>query len=216
MAHGRVGGKPLSRLGIKIFVEGGGDKKDGKAAIRQGMGELLKEVRDAASRKRLRWNIIACGSRNETFRKFIREIEGLTSGFTVLLVDAEGPVRKPPRRHLMDRDHWDMHEVNEDSVHLMIQTMETWIVSDVDTLGKFYGNGFQESALPSLVNLESRQKDDIERALKFATQSTTKGEYHKIRHAGRLLGLLNTTVVDTRCPSCKRLLDVLQKFIDSH
>lgn len=82
----------MSRLDIKIFVEGGGDGSSGKAAIRRGMGELLKGVRDAARRKKLRWNIIACGSRNETFRKFMHEIEGLRPGFTVLLVDAEGPV----------------------------------------------------------------------------------------------------------------------------
>ena len=213
---GALGAKPMSRLGIKIFVEGGGDKKEGKAAIRQGMGELLKEVRNAASHKRLGWNVIACGSRNETFRKFIHEIEKLTSGFAVLLVDSEDPVRQPPRLHLMERDHWDMRGVNEDSVHLMIQTMETWIVSDVNTLSKFYGNGFQEAALPSLVNLESRQRHDIERALKHATQGTTKGEYHKIRHAGKLLGLLTPTVIGTHCPSCRRLFDVLQEFIDSH
>lgn len=98
----------------------------------------------------------------------------------------------------------------------MIQTMETWIVSDVNTLGEFYGNGFQVSVLPPLVNLESNPRGNIERALKRATRSTTKGEYHKIKHAGGLLGLLNPTVVGRHCPSCKRLFDVLQEFIDSH
>ena len=170
---------------ISIFVEGGGDGRNGRAAIRQGMGGLLKEVRDAARRKKLRWRITACGGRNETFNQFIDEIERLTSGFAVLLVDAEGPVNQSPRLHLKERDRWDLQSIDEDNVHLMTQTMETWIVADVNALSTFYGNGFQQSALPSLDNLENRHKRDIERALKRATQGTTKNEYHKIRHAGR-------------------------------
>jgi hypothetical protein len=160
--------------------------------------------------------LTACGGRDEAFKKFMHEIESPTSDFVVLLVDSEGPVRKPPRLHLKERDHWDLPGVGEDNIHLMIQLMETWIVSDVDTLARFYGNKFRQSALPGAVNLENTQKRDIEKALARATKGTAKGAYKKISHAGTLLERLDPKVVGGRCPSCKRLFNVLQEFIDAH
>lgn len=167
----------------QIFVEGGGDGRSGKAAIRNGLDEFLKEAKEAARRKRMKWRLTACGSRDEAFKGFMHEIERPTSDFVVLLVDSEGPVREPPRLHLKQRDKWDLQGVGEDNIHLMIQMMETWIVSDVDTLARFYGNNFRRSVLPRAANLENTQKRDIERALANATRGTTKGEYKKIKHA---------------------------------
>ena len=201
---------------IKIFVEGGGDGKDGKAAIRNGMDGFLKEVKEDARRKRIKWQLTACGGRDEAFKRFMHEIERSASDFVVLLVDAEGPVRKPPRLHLQERDHWDLPGGSEDSIHLMIQMMETWMVADVNALAKFYGNNFRQSVLPRAVNLENTQKRDIEKALANATRSTTKGEYKKIGHAKELLERLDPKIVGGRCPSCERLFNVLQEFIDSH
>ena len=206
----------MTKVHIKIFVEGGGDGKDGKAAIRNGMDGFLEEVKEDARRKRIKWQLTACGGRDEAFKRFMNEIERSASDFVVLLVDSEGPVRKPPRRHLKERDHWDLSGVSEDNIHLMIQMMETWMVSDVNALAKFYGNNFRQSVLPRAVNLEDTQKRDIETALASATRSTTKGEYKKIKHARELLERLNPKVVGGRCPSCERLFNVLQEFIDSH
>lgn len=206
----------MTKVHIKIFVEGGGDGQSGKADIRNGMDGFLKEVKEAARRKRIKWRLTACGSRNEAFNKFMHELERPTSDFAVLLVDAEGPVCKSPRLHLKERDHWDLQEVGEGNVHLMIQMMETWIVSDVDTLAKFYGNNFRQAALPRAVNLENTQKRDIEKALANATKDTTKGEYKKIKHAKELLERLDPKVVGRRCPSCKHFFNVLQEFVDSH
>ncbi len=206
----------MTKVHIKIFVEGGGDGKDGKAAIRNGMDGFLEEVKEDARRKRIKWQLTACGGRDEAFKRFMNEIERSASDFVVLLVDSEGPVRKPPRLHLKERDHWDLSGVSEDNIHLMIQMMETWIVSDVNALAEFYGNNFRQSVLPRAVNLEDTQKRDIETALASATRSTTKGEYKKIKHARKLLERLNPKVVGGRCPSCERLFNVLQEFIDSH
>lgn len=207
----------MTKVHIKIFVEGGGDGKDGKAAIRNGMNGFLKEVKEAADRKNnIKWRLTACGGRDDAFKRFMHEIERSTSDFVVLLVDSEGPVRKLPRLHLKERDHWDLPGVSEDNIHLMIQLMETWIVSDVNMLAEYYGKDFRQSALPRAVNLENTQKRDIEKALANATRDTTKGEYKKIKHAGALLERLNPKVVGGRCPSCERLFNVLQEFIDSH
>ena len=207
----------MTKVHIKIFVEGGGDGRNGRAAIRNGMNGFLKEVKEAADRKKsIKWRLTACGGCNEAFDKFIHEIGQPTSDFVVLLVDSEGPVRKPPRPHLKEREHWDLQGVSEDQIHLMIQMMETWIIADVDTLAKFYGNKFRQSALPRAANLENTQKRDVERALAHATRGTTKGEYKKIKHAKELLEGLDPKVVSKRCPSCERLFSVLRGFIDSH
>ena len=206
----------MMKVHVKIFVEGGGDGRSGRAAIRNGMDEFLKEAKEAARRKRMKWRLTACGSRDEAFKGFIHEIERPTSDFVVLLVDSEVPVREPPRLHLQQRDKWDLQGVGEDNIHLMIQMMETWIVSDVDTLARFYGNNFRRSVLPRAANLENTQKRDIERALANATWGTTKGEYKKIKHAKELLERLDPKVVGGRCPSCGRLFSVVQGFINSH
>ena len=66
----------------------------------------------------------------------------------MLLVDAEGPVATGTCEHLRARDGWDMTGVDAQSVHLMVQTMEAWIVADADALGSYYGNGFNAGALP--------------------------------------------------------------------
>ena len=67
-----------------------------------------------------------------------------------------------------------MGGISEDSVHLMVQTMEAWIVADPDALAAYYGQGFRASALPSRPNLEEEDKDDILSALQRAIQNTGK------------------------------------------
>lgn len=207
----------MTKVYIRIFVEGGGDGPNGKAAIRNGMNGFLKKVKESAERKHnLKWRLIPCGGRDEAFKKFIHELERSPSDFVILLVDSEDPVYKSPRLHLRERENWGLQGVGEDNIHLMIQVMETWIVSDENTLAGFYGTNFRRKALPRANNLEKTQKRDIEKALADATRGTVKGEYKKIKHASELLKRLDPEVVGGRCRSCKRLFRVLQEFIDSH
>jgi hypothetical protein len=49
----------------EIYIEGGGDKKETKKAIRIGFSEFLKDLRQIAQKKRIRWQIIICGSRQK-------------------------------------------------------------------------------------------------------------------------------------------------------
>ena len=132
----------------------------------------------------------------------------------MLLVDAEGPVDEDPRSHLQLRDEWDMQFAEEDTVHLMVQTMETWIVSDSDVLSRYYGQNFNKNMLPTAANLEEVAKADVARALDQATIRTLKGRYHKIRHASDLLKRIDVEKVKARCPHCKRLFDELKQMID--
>jgi uncharacterized protein DUF4276 len=197
--------------GIAIYMEGGGSTAQGKATLRQGMSEFLGSLREAARQKRLTWKVVPCGSRSETRDAFLN---ANTPAFKVLLVDSEVAVADPsrPRAHLANPpDGWVFDKnFDEDSLHLMIQTMETWIVSDVKALEEFYEQGFVTSALPHAQNLELVTKADLTAALERATNGTrTKGKYHKIRHAGALLGKINPGIVRKRCPSCDRLFTTL-------
>jgi hypothetical protein len=106
----------------------------------------------------------------------------------VLLVDADAPVRiNSPWEHLKARDNLDKPAVVDDhNCHLRVQTMEAWFIADIPTLKKFYGQDFQENSIPKDDNVEIISKDILEPTLKTATGSTSKGEYHKVKHAYKL------------------------------
>ena len=56
--------------GVAIYMEGGGDGKDAKAALRQGMDTLLQPLEEAGRAKALRWKLVPCGACGEAFRGF--------------------------------------------------------------------------------------------------------------------------------------------------
>ena len=196
-------------------MEGGGDSRDTKTALRQGMEAFLITIKAAVREKSWRWKLICCGSRNETFRKFRKAFQDGEYAITVLLVDAEAPVEglvedRSVRDHLRSRDRWDLDFVSAaDVIHLMIQTMETWIVADQQALAKYYGKGFRGNALPRTINLEATAKTEISGALNRTTRYTQKGLYHKIRHTSDLLKKIDPQQVANRCPSCARLFNTL-------
>jgi hypothetical protein len=194
-------------------MEGGGDSNNGRAALRRGMDAFLAELKQAARNRRWGWKLACVGSRDNAFRAFRNATERCDGGVVILLVDAEDPVREAPRPHLHRRDGWELGFAQERSVHLMVQTMEAWIVADGDKLAAYYGQGFRKTALPGTPNLESVSKQTIERALEIATQATTKGRYQKIRHASQLLERVRPERVRERCAACGRLLDFLREVL---
>ena len=201
--------------GVAIYMEGGGDGKGAKAALRQGMDALLRPLKEAARAKALRWQLVPCGGRDKAFHGFWSAAVNGDDTIVVLLVDAEGPVNGARRSHLESRDGWDIQFADEDTVHLMVQTMETWIVADPDALSTYYGQRFNGNVLPRAKNLEEVVKADVERALNQATKRTTKGRYHKIKHARDLLKRIEVERVKQRCPHCARLFNVLGRMIDA-
>ena len=199
---------------VEIYMEGGGKGAGTKAALRQGMDAFLRELKDGVRAKSWRWKLVCCGSRNEAFRAFENSHRGRDDAIVVLLVDAESPVNDSPSTHLTARDGWDLTGMNDNFVHLMVQTMETWIVADPQTLADYYGQGFQANVLPSRPDLEDEDKTTVENALKRATRKTQKGEYHKIRHASELLNRMNSEKVQQRCRHCERLFHSLGRAIE--
>ncbi len=198
--------------GIAIYMEGGGDSTHSKDAIRLGMSEFLRQIRDRARARRWEWKVVACGSGRAARDAFINARARSPGLFNVLLVDSEGPVSGTPRAHLIAHG-WTL-DGGDGCFHLMAQTMETWIVADVDALKAYYRQGFLENALPKAVDLEVVAKADVQRALEHATKETQKGAYHKINHASALLAKIDPEKVRERCCHCRQLFEVLTTQLD--
>lgn len=180
------------------------------------MDTLLGPLKRAAGKKSMRWKLVCCGPRSEAFRTFQNAARREDGTIVLLLVDAEGPVvAKSPCEYLQACDGWDMATVDAGSVHLMVQTMETWIVADADALKRYYGRSFNAGLLPKAEDLESVPKSEVEASLRRATEGTGKGRYHKIRHASSLLQHVHADEVKARCRHCQRLFDELGRMIDA-
>ena len=202
---------------ITIYLEGGGDGKNTKSALRQGMDMFLSPIKQLARAKSWRWKLVPCGGRQQTYDRFRTAATNIPmEGIVVLLVDAEGAVRgSTARAHLQTRDNWDLEFATDDMVHLMVQAMETWIVADPDALAVYYGQHFLAKALPATANLENIPKVDITDALDRATRRTQKGTYHKIRHASEILKRVDQQRVRQRCPACAGLFSTLGQAISA-
>lgn len=195
---------------IAIYVEGGGDHPGPE--LRVGFDVLLKAQKEAARERRLRWSMVLCGGRKAACDAFLDAVRTEPEVVNVLLVDSEGPVAAETgdtkkdaaerRQHLKTRDGWNLDAVAAERIHLMVQCMEAWIVSDPEALASFYGQYFKANALPARQNLEEEPKQDLYDKLDKATNDKrlTKGRYGKIRHASELLKRIDPAKVAFRCP----------------
>ncbi|GDZ94655.1 hypothetical protein PA905_26110 [Planktothrix agardhii CCAP 1459/11A] len=190
---------------IRIYVEGGGDGKESKAAFREGMSKFLKRL--TGEQQQIKITCVVCGSRNAAHRNFTHDLTSHPDAINLLLVDSEDFVRvSSARQHLMNRDSWDdLSGIDENDIHLMVQVMESWLIADIDTLANYYGQGFNRNAIPRNNNVEQISKAQIESTLKRATQRTKKGEYHKIKHGPKILAMIDVSIVRERSFYCDRL-----------
>jgi Domain of unknown function (DUF4276) len=158
--------------------------------------------------------IRACGSRQNAFESFeIALAQSATSDdFPMLLIDSEAPATAAnPWRHLQTRDGWVRPGRATDSqCHLMVQCMEAWFLADRQALAGYFGQHFQESALPGNPNVEAVPKLDLFDGLGRATRQTSKGAYSKGKHSFPILGALDPAKVEAAAPSAKRFLDTLR------
>jgi hypothetical protein len=196
---------------IRIYVEGGGNDAQTKTLLREGFNYFLRDLVTIARTKRIRWHVIACGSRNQAFSDFLTALQTHSEAFNVLLVDSEEPVSKSPWQHLQERDPWKIGSIGDECCHLMVQTMEAWLIADLSALNRFYGRGFNENAVPKNPNVEQIDKKTLLSALMDATRNTSKGEYHKTRHGLKILELLEVSKVRNAAHHCDRLFKTLSE-----
>jgi hypothetical protein len=185
---------------IRIYVEGGGEGKNTKATFRQGMSQFLQNLTGQ------KIDCIVCGTRNNAYRHFKNALKSNSDAIHLLLVDSEDFVKVPsPKQHLIDRDHWELSEIDEENIHLMVQVMESWIIADIVALANFYGQKFNKNAIPQPNDIEQIAKANVESALKNSTKLTQKGEYHKINHGPNILAIVDVSIVRSKSAHCDRL-----------
>jgi len=200
---------------VKLYVEGGGVRKTTKSACRRGFRRFVER----SGLKGRMPDIVASGSRRSAYEAFAtRHRESANKNESaLLLVDAEGPVGKAlPWEYLNDRDGWNRPDgATDEQCHLMVQVMESWFLVDRTALEEYYGQGFQESALPSNPQIEQVAKNDVFNGLNRASRNTTKGRYDKGRHSFEILEKIDPEKVTDASPHARRFVETLFKLAES-
>jgi len=191
-----------------IYLEGGGDSSQLKIRCREGFRKLVAKCGFAGRMPKL----VACGGRASAFDRFVTAHE--TAGqYVALLIDSEDPVADTEAAwaHLKARDGWDQPLGASDAQVLMMTTcMETWIIVDRAALARHYGKRLQRSALPPLMNVESRTRDDVQTRLENATRGCSNA-YAKGKRSFEVLGELDPEAVKPHLPSFVRMLRILDE-----
>ena len=60
---------------IAIYIEGGGNTAQTLKPFRTGMSAFLTPIVNVVRKKRIRWRVIPCGGRTETYDAFVDAIE---------------------------------------------------------------------------------------------------------------------------------------------
>jgi hypothetical protein len=125
--------------------------------------------------------IVRGKGRGNAFERFSKYHQEHPDNLCVLLADSECAV--PPGQGVWDTvarregDEWRRPAwATERHLYLMIQFVETWLLTDQEALAAFFRTDFKPGGLPT-TNLEERPKDEIERALESATRHSRKGAY---------------------------------------
>ncbi len=92
----------------------------------------------------------------------------------------------------------------------MTTCMETWIMTDSETLKRYYGRDFLESALPDLHDIEQRRRDDVWSRLKKATENC-RNPYRRGADSFKRVGMLQTDALSDYCASFRRMKRILDK-----
>jgi hypothetical protein len=195
-----------------LYIEGsktGADSKEEQIRCREGFRKLIEKAGFAGKMPRLS----ACGGRGNVFKDFkIAHIKCRAGDYIAMLVDSEDPPADVEKTwdHLRVRDEWEMPTGAEDEQVLFMTTcMETWIVADRAALQKHYGHRLQENALPSLHDIENRNRHEVQDKLEHATRDC-RNAYAKGKRSFKVLGVLNPTVLSS-LPSFARTVRILKK-----
>lgn len=196
-------------MSSKLYIEGaaqGDGSKDSQIRCREGFRKLLEKCGFAGRMPRL----TACGGRQGVFDDFCTgHSNRQVADYVAMLLDSEDPLEdlEAAWQHLARCDHWHRPEGAKDEQVLFITTcMETWVIADRKALQGYYGERLQGSAFPSLVDLEARNRHDIQNALLHATRNCTnayaKGDF-------KILVYISPDVLSQYLPSFQRARRIL-------
>ncbi len=197
-------------MSARVYLEGGGNSKEGKVRCREGFRKLFEKCGFSGRMPAL----VACGARNDAYDDFkIAHAEAASADFIGLLVDSEDPVADIEQtwQHVGqgDVDNWPKPSgATEKQLMLMTTSMETWMVADREALKAHCGPRLNESALPAVQNMEQRDRHTILNALQAASRDCP-GPYAKGPKSFELLGKLDPVVLEQHLPSFKRVRRIL-------
>lgn len=197
-------------VSAEIYLEGGGDSREGKIRCREGFRKLLEKCGFTGRMP----GLVACGSRNSAYDDFaLAHARARAPGtdYVGLLIDSEEPVANIDEtwNHLRNRDNWETPAgAGNEQVLFMTSCMETWIVSDRAALASHFGQHLQATALPALGNIENRARDDVQQSLRHATRNCP-GPYTKGPMSFEVLGTLDPDTMAQHLPSFARARGIL-------
>ena len=195
-----------------IYVEGGGDSDSEHIACREGFRKLFENF---GIRGRMP-KFVACGSRTDAYDAFKTAHAQKKADYVALLVDAEDPMVDPnkPWEHLESRKDDSMprpEKAGDDQALVMATCMETWIVADRAALESVYKKlCLQVSALPPLVDLEIRNRHDVQNALSHATRNS-RNRYTKGRRSFKTLEEIEPDRIRDSLKSFQRVERILKE-----
>lgn len=166
---------------------------------------------DAGFERRRMPEVIACGGRSEAIHDFKRH--GSKNSRAALLVDAEGPVEAgvTAAAHLRGRGEWD-GPVPDERIHLMVQVMESWFLTQPAVIARHFGKNFQAAALPASADIESIPKARVAEGLDKATQPCASGRYSGQKRQGfRILEKLDLAPLERSSRFAKLFFDYLRR-----
>ncbi|TFH42004.1 MAG: DUF4276 family protein [ANME-2 cluster archaeon] len=192
-----------------IYIEGGGDSKELHTLCRKGFRILLENYGFRDNMPKL----VSCGGRESAFQDFqIAHAKKSNFDYVAMLIDSENILTDLDETwsYLKSRDRWDKPPGSENEQVLFMTTcMETWIVADRDALANHYGSDLQISALPPLVKLESRSRQDIQDTLSHATRNCSNA-YKKGKRSFYVLEKLSPNELELHLPSFARVKRILE------
>jgi hypothetical protein len=197
---------------VRIYVEGGPKSchADGLRRFKNGFKQHLARLDPLLNTL----DVSPCGSTEDTIRDFARAVREQKPGSIVsLLVDSDAPVTADsPAKHLQSKlDSANIPQEARANVFLMVQCMESWLVTDVAALEKCFGKKLKGSALPKSPHIEAVSKKDVLDKLASAIKPTSKGPYHKIHHGAEILAALDPECVGRRSGHARNLHAFLRR-----
>lgn len=186
---------------VRIYIEGGAAGKAADSDFRRGWKKFLNELHELARVNDYHsLEVVRGRGRVNTFDSFKAHRRNYPNDLCVLLVDAETAV--PEGASVWDvvmcreGDGWQRPSwATERHLYLMVHFVEAWLIADQEALRKFYKQGFNPRSIPT-TNLEARPKNDIERALRRATQGSLRGSYRH-GHAHEVIEIVSPDKVKT-------------------
>jgi hypothetical protein len=173
---------------------------EGDPALREGFRVFFSELATALGRQP---RLIA--GEATAIADFLTGLRKHPGALNILLIDSERPDDGKLFETICQPKGIDVRSRNR--VFWMVQCMEAWFLADAEALRKYYGKEFRENAVLGNPRVEEISRKDVFEALKTATKDTSKGPYHKTKHAPSLLKLIDAALVKQASAHCRRMFD---------